>query len=153
MAGWTPQDLALYYAERAKESAIPVVPSAPRAVAAKRDTTKSLNRTEQSYADYCERRLKAGEIARWRAQRVTLLIGFDCRLTVDFLITHNDGRMEFVDTKAVHRGKTKAHIEDDAKAKMSAAAEQFPELYFSIAWKDATGEWLHKAYNPLGVNP
>lgn len=101
-----------------------------------------LNQTEQAYLGWLETQ---GDL--WiGVQCITLKLGHDCRLTMDFWALDRQG-LRAIDTKAVREGESKPHIEDDAQAKIAIAARLFPWIRFLIAWR--IGEvWQHREIKP-----
>lgn len=86
-----------------------------------------MNKTEAAYDRYLSALKLSGEIVWHKFEAITLKIGHDTRLTVDFVVMQPDGTIEFHDTK----GHEKA-IQEDAKVKMRVAATEFPFLFFYI---------------------
>jgi hypothetical protein len=61
------------------------------------------SRKEAAYAFELDLRLKAGDIAAWdRQKRISLDVNgrHICNYICDFLITHNDGTLEYVEVKS-----------------------------------------------------
>jgi len=107
-----------------------------------------MNKTESAYASHLEARKAIGEIAGYWFEAITVKLGHDCRLTMDFLVQLADGTLELHDTKAGKKTKTKDGqkitplVEDDARVKMSVAAGMFPFGIFT-AHKDGDA-WVVK---------
>ena len=78
----------------------------------------TMNKTEARYADYLEAQKLAGEIVDWQFEAMTFVLAKLCRLTPDFVVLHNDGSLELVDTKGWQST-------DDALVKTKCAAEKF----------------------------
>jgi len=106
-----------------------------------------MNSTERAYSEFLELRKIAGNVSAWWFEAITLKLGPDCRLTMDFLVQLPDGIMELHDTKG-RKKKTKkdgsvAHgalIEDDARVKLSVAAGMYP-FVIRTAFKLPNGDW------------
>jgi hypothetical protein len=95
-----------------------------------------MNKTEAEYAAHLQLRLLAGEVVRYRFEKVRLILAETCTYTPDFEVLMPDGTKEFHEVKG--------HWEDDALVKIKVAAEQFPEYRFlAIAKlaKKAGGGW------------
>jgi hypothetical protein len=64
------------------------------------------SKAESSYALVLEARRLAGEITGWSYETVTLVIGDDgkrkAHYTPDFVVLHNDGRIQFVEVKGAY---------------------------------------------------
>lgn len=106
----------------------------------------TMNKSERSYDQYLDALYKQGRIAYHKFEAVTLKLGDDCRFNPDFLVIGPTGEVEFHDVKAIHRGKKKPHIEDDARAKLAVAASTcFPFFTFKTVWLE-NGTWHHKTY-------
>lgn len=106
-----------------------------------KDETK-LNQTESDYLSWLQ-----CQGCQWiGVQCITLKIGDDCRLTVDFWALDDTG-LRAIDTKACHKGKTTPHIEDDAMVKLKVAARMYPWIHFVIAWR-IENVWHHRAISP-----
>ena len=103
------------------------------------------NKSERAYDQYLDALYKQGRIAYHKFEAVTLKLGDDCRLTMDFLVIGPAGEVEFHDVKAIHRGKKKPHTEDDFQVKIRTACEQFPFFTFCIVWQE-NGVWEKKVY-------
>lgn len=101
---------------------------------------KSQNKTEAAYDAHLAMRKRLGEVLWYRFEGITLKLGDDCRLTPDFAVLLADGSLELHDTKVIHRGKKRAHVEDDALAKMRVAADMFP-FTIRMVWPSPNGEW------------
>lgn len=101
----------------------------PDAVVEPPDRFAGMNRTERLYAE----KLDADpDVAAWFFEAVTLKLGHDCRLTVDFLVVQSDGRLRLDDVKG-------SHTWEDALVKMRVAAAMFPMFRFQLARKPKGG--------------
>ena len=108
------------------------------AVGADTDELK-LNKTEKAFLAFIRTDPNKTGI---QIQAITLKLGFDCRLTMDFFYIEN-GVPKFVDTKG-------GHTWEDSIIKMKTAARKFTWAEFWIAKKDPSqpGGWLFKKVNP-----
>lgn len=104
-----------------------------------------MNKSEQAYARYLDSLHRAGQIAHYKYEAVTLKLGDDCRYTADFLVIGTGGEVELHDVKALWKSKGKVHVEDDAQVKIRTACQQFPFFTFKIVWMD-NGVWHSKTY-------
>lgn len=77
-----------------------------------------MNGIEKAYAAHLEARRVCGEIKDWKFEAIKLKLARATFLTLDFLVTKPDDRLELHDTKG--------HMEDDAAVKIKVAAEMFP---------------------------
>lgn len=60
------------------------------------------SKSEANYAKHLDQRLKAGDIKAWKGQvKVQLVVNGSkvCTMIPDFLVTHNNGRNEYVEVK------------------------------------------------------
>lgn len=106
----------------------------------------SMNKSEKSYDQYLDALYKQGRIAYHKFEAVTLKLGDDCRLTMDFLVIGPAGEVEFHDVKSKWKSTGKVRIEDDAKVKLAVAASTcFPFFTFCTVWLE-NGTWHKKAY-------
>jgi hypothetical protein len=98
-----------------------------------------LNKTEQAYQDFLERRKAGGQVLWYRFEGVKLRLADNTFITVDFAVLLADGILEMHDVKG-----SKAIYQDDAKVKMKVAAEMYPFI-FRVAYprpKKDGGGWL-----------
>lgn len=101
-----------------------------------------LNKTEASYLEWLK---TLGDY--WiGVQCITLKLGHDCRLTMDFAAVDKAG-LRLIDTKATNRKTGKPLVEDDAWVKMRIAARLFPWIRFLVAHRIKT-EWHHIVVKP-----
>ena len=78
----------------------------------------TMNKTEAAFAALLDLRVKAGEIAAYWFESLTLRLAARTTYTPDFVILHNDGLIEVAEVKG-------GFIEDDAMVKFKVAAEAF----------------------------
>jgi hypothetical protein len=88
------------------------------------------NRTEAAYEVQLELQKRAGLIAWYRFEAMTLKLADDCRYTPDFLVMLPAGGLECHEVKGVWT--------DDARVKVKVASEIFP-FCFVIVTKDKAG--------------
>lgn len=101
-----------------------------------------MNKTETKYAELLEAQRRAGKILFWRYESIKFRLADRTWYTPDFYIMRPDGTIE------IH--ETKGHWEDDARVKIKATAEQFPELWFvAVQWKK--GEWQFERFRAGGT--
>ena len=92
-----------------------------------RKATGRMNATEAEY----ERLFLGGKPHGF--EEITLRLGDDCRLTVDFWVLGDDNVLEFHEVKGFWR--------DDAKVKLRVAAERYPHFRFK-AFRREKGIWI-----------
>jgi hypothetical protein len=108
------------------------------------------NRTEAAYDAYLKVREKAGLIAAYWYEPMTLKLAHDTRLTVDFLVLENDMTLTCVDTKGCLVTKSKktgarrekARVEEDARIKLAFAAKLYPFRFVTAFQSRETGQWV-----------
>lgn len=83
-----------------------------------RDLYAGMNKTEKARAVELEAMKRAGQIAAWWYEALTLKLADDCRYTPDFLIQESDGSLRLEETKGFWR--------DDAKVKTKTCVQRFP---------------------------
>lgn len=106
----------------------------------------TMNKSESAYDQYLDALYKQGRIAYHKFEAVTLRLGDDCRLTMDFLVIGPAGEVEFHDVKAKWKSAGKVRIEDDAKVKLAVAASTcFPFFTFCTVWME-NGIWNKKTH-------
>lgn len=103
-----------------------------------------LNKTEQAFLAWL--RAQPERFVWVGVQSITLKLGWDCRLTPDFATIDAAGQMTFWDTKGTRNGRR--HVEDDAQAKMAAAARLYRWARFATAHKGPRGEWVITEVKP-----
>lgn len=141
MLNWTEEDLKRHNERISKgaKSAPKQSTSKQRLHALGRKKKGEMNATEQKFANYLRTLEITGEVLWWRHEGIKLLLANRTTLTVDFNVMYADGLLTMIDVKGA-----KAIIEDDAKAKMKIAAEQYP-LVFRYAFprqKKDGGGWI-----------
>ena len=83
-----------------------------------------MNRTERAYADLLETRRRAGDLAWYAFDRISLRLGDGCHYRPDFLVMLADGKLEVHEVKGFWR--------DDARVKIKVAAAQFPFRFIAV---------------------
>ena len=99
-----------------------------------------MNRQEAEYAAMLDVEWKAGRIARFYFERLTLKLADDTRYTPDFCVILPDGEIRI--------DEVKGFMEDDAWVKFKVAADLFP-FAFRLARKRAKkdgGGWDIRDY-------
>jgi len=94
-----------------------------------------MNKTEAAYAYELEIRKRAGEIAWFRFEGVTLKLAHDTRYTPDFAVMLANGEMEMHETKG-------GFMREDSFIKIKLAASLFPFRFYLIR-RDKSG-WTIK---------
>lgn len=101
-----------------------------------------LNKLETAYLQW----LRGNQDLWIGIQTITLKLGHDCRLTMDFWALSQEG-LRAIDTKATKTSDGKPLIEEDAMIKMRVAARLFPFIRFLVAHR--VGEvWYHTEIKP-----
>jgi len=117
-------------------------------IARGRFRVSDMNTTEAQYSQELDLRLRAGEIAWYRFEGVTLKLADDTRYTPDFLVMLASGELECHEVKGTTTKTSSSGIKykapycrDDAKVKIKVAAAAFPfrfKLLFLVngAWQE-----------------
>lgn len=115
-----------------------------------------MNKLEQAYAALLATRKLAGEILSYEFERVTFNLAKDCRYTPDFKVITADMTVEFHEVKAGQRKTRKDGTpyvvplaEDDGLVKIRAAANQFQEFRFCLAYRFRSEPWIVDEIQPL----
>jgi len=92
-----------------------------------------MNATEAAYASVLASRQAAGEVAWYRFEGVKLRLADATFYTPDFAVMLSDGLLEMHEVKG--------HWQDDARAKIKIAADQYPFRFIAVrkATKKAGG--------------
>jgi len=86
-----------------------------------------MKKTESAFLERFIKPAKArGEIANWRFEGARLRLAADSTYCADFMVTRNDGHVEFYEIKG-------AHIWEDAIVKFKWAREEYKEFTFFMA--------------------
>jgi hypothetical protein len=95
----------------------------------------AMNKTEAAYARYLEDRKHAGDVAWYRFEGVKLRLADSTFYTPDFAVMLAGGEMECHEVKG--------HWQDDARAKIKIAADQYPFRFIAITakTKKSGGGW------------
>lgn len=94
---------------------------------------------ERKYASKLEGMRRAGEIAAWQYEPITLRLADRTTYRPDFFLLFPDGRAGFHETKGYWR--------DDARAKIKMAAEQFPWFFFvAVLWDKSAKGWKFERF-------
>ena len=115
------------------------LPSAEREPAGRRQVATSAenapsgpkfkSKAEARYAQILEARKRAGEIADWDYEPITLVVGRGgsrvTRFTPDFAVHLHDRTVELVEVKG-------GYIRDDARVKLLAAVRQWPGFRWTL---------------------
>lgn len=119
-----------------KAQGIPVKHSdAPKAHKQSQPVPGKMNKTESLMAYELDLRQRAGEIKSWKFEAFKLRLADRTTYSPDFVIWHNDGSIECLETKGFWQ--------EDAKVKFKIARELFPMFRFTAlrrtkaGWEDA----------------
>jgi len=86
--------------------------------------TGAMNKSEAAYSARLALQLHAGEIQWFRFEGIKLRLADSTFLTVDFAVMAGDGVLEMHEVKG--------HWEDDARAKIKIAADQYPFRFLAV---------------------
>lgn len=90
-----------------------------------------MNTYEREYAErFLDAEQMAGEVAAYWFERFTFKLADDCRYTPDFLVQLEDGTLECREVKG-------GFFADDAKVKLTVAADMFPIFTFKLCVKQS----------------
>lgn len=110
---------------------------APAASPATPGRRKVMNKTESRFAMLLEAEKRNGAVLQYEYEAVTLKLGHDLRYTPDFFVVRREGygepEVQFIEVKGTF-------MRDDARAKLYAAATQFPHFRFTLA-RYEKGSW------------
>lgn len=104
---------------------------APELIAKGEKPATKMNKTESAYSTLLEARKRAGEIAWYCFEGITLKLAHDTRYTPDFVVMLASGELEMHETKGFMR--------DDARVKLHIAASTFPFRFWLV--RREKGEW------------
>lgn len=91
-----------------------------------------MNKLETRWAQELEFRRRAGEVAWYRFESLTLKLADGCRYTPDFLVCLSDGTLELHECKGFMR--------EDAHIKLKICAEMYPFRLRLV--RRVKGNWL-----------
>lgn len=117
-----------------------------------------MNDTEAEFCALLKDKLRAGQIASYRYESVTLIIGGDpsikssslTRYTPDFMVVESNGDLVFYETKRAWKkkdGTYKTGYKGDARTKIRVAAGSWPMFKFIVATKqpeEIGGSWTYE---------
>ena len=105
-----------------------------------------MNKLEARYAEHLELQRQAGRIVFWRFESVKFRLADRTWYGPDFYIMRPDGSIE------IH--ETKGHWEDDARVKIKATAELFPEFWFvAVQWDSKVKDWKYERFRAGKESP
>lgn len=105
-----------------------------RSFALGRLKTGQLNKTEEAYRRYLENRRIVGEVLWYRFEGIKLRLADNTFYSPDFAVMLRSGEMEMHEVKG--------YWQDDARAKIKIAADQYPFRFIAVkvkAKKDGGG--------------
>lgn len=97
-----------------------------------------MNKLESRYADRLELLKRAGQIATYWYEGITLRLARRTGLTPDFVVQLTDGTLELHECKGF--------MQDDAAVKLKVAATMFPFTFRLARW--IKGEWKIEVIEP-----
>lgn len=93
-----------------------------------------MNGIETRMAGELESLQKQGKIYSWQFESVNLKLTKKTWYRPDFLVTKNDGTLQFLETKG--------HLRDDANAKFKMAVHLYPTFEFQmVKWDRKSKKW------------
>lgn len=100
----------------------------------------AMNKTEAAYDQHLAQLQHAGQIQWRRFEGLKLRLADNTFYTADFAVMNADGVMELHEVKG--------YWQDDARAKIKIAADQYPFRFFAIKarTKKAGGGWEVEAF-------
>lgn len=118
---------------------LPTLPSKLSLTLAKPAIEERLNKAERRFLWHLRTLYPAENLG---IQAFTLRLGEDCRYTPDFsLMPDENGGFTMWDVKALWKGKTSPHVEDDALVKITTAARIYRAIRFLLVWEADNGTW------------
>ncbi|WP_047236932.1 hypothetical protein [Chromobacterium subtsugae] len=84
----------------------------------------AMNKTEEAYENHLAQRKQAGEVAWYRFEGVKLRLADNTFYSPDFAVMLANGQMEMHEVKG--------HWQDDARAKIKIAADQYPFRFIAV---------------------
>ncbi len=113
---------------------IPGVPRAHSAFALGRMKAGAMNKTEARYAQHLEALKAAGRVLWYRFEGMKLRLADNTFYTPDFAVLPHTGVLELHEVKG--------HWQDDARAKIKIAADQYPMRFLAVQErKGKDGGW------------
>lgn len=97
-----------------------------------------MNKLEESWEFELRLLVDSGQVRRYGFEAMKLRLGDNLHYTPDFLVVRADGEIEFHEVKGFWR--------DDARVKIKAAAEQYPEFHF-MAVQRVKGQWKAEVFS------
>ena len=96
------------------------------------------NKGEARYGEHLEIQKRAGHIADYWFEGMTLKLANDCRVTLDYLVLNAEYEIELHEVKPASKGKYFAR--EDSKIKMKICAAQYPFRIY-VVWP--AKDYLH----------
>ena len=87
-----------------------------------------MNKTEKAYAEYLKQQMMTGEIVWYAFEGIKFKLAKDLHFSPDFSVMLPDGTIEIREVKG-----SLNFIQDDAKAKIKMAAQNFPFRFILVA--------------------
>jgi hypothetical protein len=96
-----------------------------------------MNKLEAQYAEHLETLRREGKILKWRFEEMKFRLADRTWYTPDFYVQMPDGAVE------IHEAK--GFWQDDARVKIKAVAEHFPEFVF-VAVQRKNHMWMQEKF-------
>lgn len=95
---------------------------------------------ERDFGVMLEHKLRAGAIAAWAYEPMSLRLAPGARYTPDFLVVNNDGTLTLFETKGFWR--------EAGRVRIKVAADRFPWFEF-IGVQKAHGSWQYEHFSHM----
>ena len=97
----------------------------------------AMNRMEAEYDRELALRVRAGVVAWYRFEGITLKLGADCRFTPDFFVMLANAELACFEVKGTA-------FADDAKVKLRVAAAMFPFRFYLVTRPTKGGGFIEE---------
>lgn len=104
-----------------------------------------MNKAEAMYAAYLSSR---SDVVSWKYEPCSFWLAENMRYNPDFLVEYQDGSIHVVDVKALWKGRTAPHVEDDSMVKMKSMAQMYGGWFVvKMTWySKETGQWKERHF-------
>ena len=105
-----------------------------------------MNKSETAFSGHLEIRKAAGEIESWKFEELTFWLAEKTTYTPDFLVKMKSGDYVLIEVKALRRGESSPHWEDDSRCKIKVAARLWRGWFqfFGVHWDG--GKWEYESF-------
>lgn len=105
----------------------------------RRHVPGEMNGTETRFAELLQARKILGEIQEWYFEAMRLKLAHDSHYTPDFVVLHNDGSLECIDTK----GGGPQDPNGNTKLKVAASKHWWFRFTKAVEGKRGSGVWTY----------